>query len=297
MVRDDGTETSTRAAMVSRRTRIGTRMLFGAAGCALAIFGSATCGGTTGREGLSMGDDADGGATLDAAELDDSNFDVGITYADRVVPDVVAPPDTGGAASYPWPMTCAPFIPVGPNGAEVPLGAEVNQIPAVFDGDGGELPAPDGSACATYGWLGSTTIDNCLTSQASGFGSGDFPFLPACNWCADSGVAAQGPGAGIATYTLCLNLYACAIRTGCGAEESPSACLCGSASASDCIVDAGGPCATEELAALQATPSSVQTALTNYTQIDTEYHGYCGSALNFVFQNARTQACFIDGGQ
>ncbi len=243
-----------------------------------------------------MGDGSDAGATLDAAELD-GLFDVSITYADRALPDVVAPPDTGAGAGYPWP-TCAPFIPVGPDGMPVPAGAEVNQIPAVYGDDGGEIPASDGSACATYGWLGNTAVDNCLTSQASGFGTGDFPFLPACNWCADSGVAAQGPGAGISTYTLCLDLYACAMRTGCGSAQNPAECLCGDATASDCIVDAGGPCATEELAALQATPSSVQTALTNYTQFDTEYHGYCGSALNFVFQNARTNGCFslLDGG-
>ena len=88
------------------------------------------------------------------------------------------------------------------------------------------------------------------------------------------------------------------MRTGCGAAPSSAGCLCGDASAADCIVDASGPCAVEELGALQATPSAVQGALTNYTEFDPQYTGYCGSALNFVFQNARTNACFmlLDGG-
>src|SRR5262249_23179704 len=132
----------------------------------------------------------------------------------------------------------------------------------------------------------------------SGFGTGDFPFLPPCNWCASAGSAAQGPGAGLPLYDLCLKLYECAITTGCGAAASPAACLCGSASAADCIVDAGGPCAAEELAALQATSAGIQTALSNYTQFDPQYPGYCGSSLNFVFQNARTNGCFrlVDAG-
>jgi hypothetical protein len=276
--------------------KFGVRRLTAAACCVLGMLAGVTCGGTTGREGLSSGGSDDGGA-LDGQDLDGGGFDVLITYVDRVLPDIVAPPEGATSETYPWP-TCAPFIPVGPDGGAVPAGAEINQIPAEYDGDGGEIPAPDGSACATYGWLGSTAVDNCLTSQASGFGMGDFPFLPACNWCADGGIASQGPGAGLPNYMLCLNLYTCALRTGCGAAENPSACLCGDAPASECIVDAGGPCATEELAALQATPSAIQTALTNYTQFDPDYDGYCGSSLNFVFQNARTNGCFLllDGG-
>ena len=274
------------------------QQLAAAAACVLGFLSAVTCGGTTGREGLTQGgDDLEGDASLEDADLDDGSFDVALTYVDRVLPDVAAPVGAGAEAGYPWP-TCAPFLPVGADGGVVPLGAELNQIPAEYTDDGGEAPAPDGSACATYGWLGSTAVDSCLTSQASGFGQGDFPFLPACNWCMDAGVATQGPGAGLPTYTLCLDLYACATQSGCDSADSPAACLCGDATATDCIVDASGPCATEELAVLQATPSAIQTALTNYTSFDPQYEGYAGSALNFIFQNARTNRCFqlLDAG-
>jgi hypothetical protein len=266
-----------------------------------AAFAGVTCGGTTGHEGLDPGPGStlgDAGTSLGEAgsepDLDAGVFDVTIDYTTRGLPDVVAPPHVGGEAGYPWP-TCAPFVPVDQTGNLVPIGTEADQVPGdyVDGGDGGEVPAPDGSACATYGWLGSTTTDDCLTSQYNDF-QHDFPMLPPCNWC--TGTATTGPGAGIPLRDLCLNLYACAMRTGCGAMPGP-ACLCGSANGPQCIQDAGGPCVTEELAVLQAspTPMAIQTALSSYTSLTplTENNpGYCGSALNFVFHNASTLGCF-----
>jgi hypothetical protein len=264
-----------------------------AVACALGVVAGITCGGTTGREGLEgPPPGVDAGAPSDDSSADPGAFDVSVTYVDRVLPDVVPPPTGDAAAGYPWP-SCPAFLPVGPDGGEVPLGGELNQIPSVYDDDGGVLPAPDGSACATYAWLGNKAVDGCLTSSASGWGQGDFALLPPCSWCADAGTASQGPGAGSPMYSLCLTLYACAMRTGCGAGQDPATCLCGNESASDCIVDAGGPCAVEELAALEYRGSSVQEALSNYTQIDPSFLGYCGSALNYVFQSARTNGCFV----
>jgi hypothetical protein len=228
----------------------------------------------------------------DDADLDAGTFDVAISYVDRALPDVTPPSNLDASAGPPWP-SCPPFLATGADGGVVPLGNELDQIPAVYDDSGAEIPAPDGSACATYGWLGSTSADECLTSTSSGWGQGDFALLPPCNWCADAGTATQGPGAGTANFDLCNRLYACAMRTGCGAGQAPATCLCGSASAADCILDASGPCATEELAALQYRTSSVQQALSNYTQIDPSFLGYCGSALNYVFQSARTNGCFV----
>jgi hypothetical protein len=267
------------------------------AGVAIA---AVTCGGTTGRDGLPQdgdGTDAQSAAEGGAVALESSTFDVTITYVDRFLPDIVAPPDTGqDGGEYPWP-SCPPFLAVGPDGGPVPLGSalEVNEVPGEYAGDGGEVPAPDGSPCAAYGWLGSTAADDCLLQLAPA--EGDFAFFPPCNWCADAGVASVGAGAGIALYDLCLDLYACSLQTGCGAASAayPSACLCGNASGPDCIIDAGGPCAAQELAALQATQATVQTALENYAGDPVAAQnnpGYCGAALNYIFQNAAEVGCF-----
>jgi hypothetical protein len=283
-----------------------------------AALAAVMCGGTTGRDGLQTDNGAEaGGGTADGSAMatdgsggsDSGTFDVVVTYADRILPDVVAPRDSGAPveAGYPWP-TCPPFLLVGPNGetttedgGPVPFGSEINQIPAIAV-DGGEIPAPDGSACATYGWLGSPAIDNCVTSQFAGAGGAqDFSFLPPCNWCQGAGVASVGPGAGLKLYDLCINLYVCALQTGCGALPGAAACLCGDAGATECILDAGGPCAAEEIAALQVAPGSLEPALENYndlTPLTLGNLGYCGSLLNSVFQNAITGACFslLDGG-
>ena len=268
-----------------------------AATCGIGALAVIRCGGTTGREGLD-GSDASASAALDGASgvsddasLDPGSFDVTIPYVDRVLPDVSTPADAGAGVGDPWP-SCPPFIPIGPDGGPVPPGSELNQIPAAYGDAGAEVPAADGSPCATYGWLGSTAADACLTSSSSGWGQDDFPLLPPCSWCSDAGTASQGPGAGVSAYRLCLNLYTCAMRSGCGAGQDPATCLCGHASASECIVDAGGPCATEEMAALQYRSDSVEQALSNYTQIDPAFLGYCGSALNYVLQNARSGGCF-----
>ena len=274
----------------SRSFLLSSRMALAVFGVALALAG-VMCGGTTGQEGLQLGSGLDGAAPGEAAgpDMDSGAFDVVIDYTTRTLPDVVAPPDTGAEGGYPWP-SCPPFIPVDQNGNPVAQGTEDNEIPAIYSdaGDSGEAPAPDGSACATYGWLGSPAVNQCFTLDTS---PSSFPLLPPCNWC--SGVAAQGSGAGVPLYDLCLNLYICALGTGCGlaTKSAPAGCLCGSASAPDCILDAGGPCAAEELAALQATSVTSQT-LENYNDITPQDPGYCGSALNFVFQNAGSLNCF-----
>jgi hypothetical protein len=300
-----------------RRSKSRAQWLLVVIGLGLAALAAVTCGGTTGREGLpendGTGSDAGTDATVvpdDGGGVDSGAFDVTVTYVDRVLPDVVAPPDTGVVeeAGYPWP-TCPPFLLVGGNGetttddgGPIPFGSEINQIPAVEE-DGGEAPAPDGSACATYGWLGSPAIDNCVTSGfAGGGGTQDFVFFPPCNWCSDAGFASVGPGAGESLYTLCINLYVCAMQTGCGAAAGTQAvCLCGDAGGVECILDAGGPCAAEEMAVLQVAPGQLETALENYgslTPLTLGNLGYCGSLLNNVFQSAVSGQCFslLDGG-
>jgi hypothetical protein len=163
------------------------------------------------------------------------------------------------------------------------------------DGNG-EVPAPDGSACATYGWLGSTAADSCATN---GISSGDdFIELPPCNWCVDSGTATQGPGQGKPRYDLCLALYQCMMSTGCGAVTGTAVCMCGDAGGA-CIpqVSGGatpGPCTIEELSALEYPASAAQDALKNYqeTTLPIPDQGSCGAPLNQVFQDARINKCF-----
>lgn len=281
------------------------------------------CGGTTGREGLpDQGIDGGQDATVtiaDAsgpeADLDSGAFDVTILYADRVLPDVAVPIDAeagAGEAGNPWP-NCPPFLPVlgfESDGAAILLtpdaalaalqsGTYDDQIPSEYDDAGQIVPAPDGSVCASYGWLGSPAIDDCTMQQTPGFIG-----LPPCNWCADAGVAAAGPMAGAERYDVCMALYQCALRTGCGAARgsavaSNAPCLCGAASAAECEMDAGGPCATEELAALEnvSGPGAIESALKGYFNYDlgVGQEGTCGSVLNVLFETAGGGGPMDDG--
>jgi hypothetical protein len=89
------------------------------------------------------------------------------------------------------------------------------------------------------------------------------------------------------------------MRTGCGpAANDAVTCLCGDASSAQCIVSPTGPCATEELAALQYRPDSIEKALTNYYDITPQFAGVCGGSLNYVFQQGIGLGCFqnLDAG-
>jgi hypothetical protein len=321
----------------SKRTRCNARMMLlcGAAafGLSAACFGVA-CGGSSGHEGLPMagplgdatvGDGPETSLTpLDATsdrdagppqEAGSGDFDVQIMYADRVLPDVDAPPEAGsGEAGGPTYPNCPQFIPValitppdagpdaGPQLVQVPPNQATDEIPSTFDDAGNIVPAPPDSACATYGWLGSTAIDECYTSRTS------LPFnvLPPCNWCQDAGNAVQGPGAGRSMYQLCMDLYTCMIATGCtqrvprlsdgglGPEQGPNACLCGAnPNPPVCAMNPAGPCMMEEMAALQEPLDKIVEALGNMTNLAT-----CAGKLNEVFLDAissstvRGMSCF-----
>lgn len=268
-----------------------------------------SCGGTTGREDLPIT-----AAQLDAtvsdadadADLDSGEFDVVIQYADQKLPDVVQPPagDGGAEAGYPWP-NCPPFIaigangeplvPVGPNGAPlsveeggvIPISSAADEIPAAYDSTGAVVAAPDGSACATYGWLGSVAIDECMTPFT--FQVGVIMFPP-CNWCVDAGIATQGPGEGLPRYENCLNLYACIMSSGCYTNRS---CLC-TTGVSECEFDASGPCATEELASLEqpTTSTGILDALENFSDITQGDITFNGGVLNWIFEHAESLECF-----
>jgi hypothetical protein len=255
------------------------------------------CGGSTGREGLEQpgqGDAGDAGAADATTGFDSGAFDVGITYVDRNLPEIVVPPEAAVEAGPAYP-DCPPFIPVDGTGNPVTPGTEVDQIPADWGPGGAIVPAADGGACATYAWLGSVAADRCVTSNAAGSVAG-LMLLPACNWVRDAGPAHRGTGSGLPRYQVCLALYACMMKTGCG-FGSVNSCLCGTGSSSEC--DGGGPCGAEELAALEYAPEDVQAvsdALKNYTDTAPLFPGWGGSGLNTVFQAGDSNHCFDAGG-
>jgi hypothetical protein len=275
------------------------------------MVGAVMCGGTTGTEDLPAvmtSNPAALDASIDSAvdatlgdTPDAGFFDVEITYTERTLPDVAAPTVTGDAAAgYPWP-NCPPWVPVTFRGLVAPsYDMSYALIPAQYDdaGDvlvddaGRAVPFPDGSACATYPWLGSTAADSCVANGATW----NFSPLPVCNWCVDAGVTLQGPLSGQDRYGVCAQLYECMTRTGCGQNHSPGYCLCG---LDEAHCDAGGPCALEELSALESLsdPASLAMTTSNYTGIDPQTPGNCGRALNAVFLTGVNGGCFTDAGQ
>jgi hypothetical protein len=286
-----------------------------------AVAGSVSCGGTTGREGLptatSSSNDQDAGmpdATLGTGTASDSGlivdaFDVQVPFAnpDRLMPELEASDsveageagtDGGGP---PW--DCPPFIGQNNHHGTVAWGGPGNpeyQIPSAY-GDGGNIViAPDGSACGTYPWLGSTSIDTCST-----MGTGvTEPQLPPCALCVDAGVASGGSGAGSTRYALCQALYECQVSTRCmtgpgAAQFGAIYCLCGSdPNCKTTGMNPQGPCAVAEMAAFEANPQepgAVATVLNNYYDIDPTQPFYCAANLNGVWADGLLAGCYSQG--
>jgi hypothetical protein len=271
-----------------------------AASCVGSVALGYACGGTTGHEGLSTpGQDAS--VTDDSTvDLDSGAFDVAILYADRVLPDVAAPPPAPDAAvaveaGFPWP-NCPPFIAVDSNGNPIDPSEAFNQIPAAYDDAGLAVPAPEGSPCAEYPWLGSTTIDSCVTQSSAGTTPPPI-FFPPCNWCVDAGLASAGSGKGQPRFDLCIALYACVANSGCAAQgQGGKTCLCGS-DIPNCSMDASGPCVGQELAALEY-PAMSPDVLKNFTNSAPNaagFPGFCAGNFNAVLQAAASNGCFEAG--
>ena len=266
-----------------------------AGGAALGLaFG---CGGTTGREGLpSTADSAasafDGTTTIDAVDasdsIDEGLFDVVIAYADRVLPDVQPPADAG---TIDWPI-CPQDLGIDSNGHVTDIEHGAYNVPAQYDDAGIAVPAPDGSVCASHVWLGRKDWDDCVRLNTT-----VAPSLPPCNGVVDAGVARRGPKTGEPLFDLCKELSACIVRTGCGLSDVDE-CLCGAGNGSypECKKHGLiGPCAMEELAALQidpADPSAIDTAINNY--IDTNPSSLYAAAgpLNQLYSLGKTFDCF-----
>jgi hypothetical protein len=283
----------------------------------------AACGGTTGRESGSplissvdaaISDSldatvADGRDTLVMAiaqdagildppslDADEGLFDVIIPYADRALPDVQVPVDSGDAGGILWP-NCPRDLGIDPNGKWTSdYNNSVAVVPAQFDQGGNAVAAPDGSACAVFPWLGRLDWTQCVRSNIA---SNDTS-LPPCNALVDAGNALQGAGAGRPYFDLCKELADCIIRTSCGltANVSPE-CLCGVGNASLACkrLNAPGPCRNEELAAMEINPNdpnAVDTAMANYFALADKQFAAAGP-LNQLYALGASSNCFIAG--
>ena len=259
------------------------------------IVAEVACGGTTGREGMStapVSSDAavDGTVIADADDtIDEGLFDVAIAYADRVLPDVQPIADAG---PIDWP-NCPQDLGIDSNGNVTDIEHGAYDVAATYDDAGNAVPAPDGSVCATHVWLGRKEWDDCIRVNAT-----VAPSLPPCNGVIDAGAARRGPRTGESLFTLCQELSQCIVKTGCGLNDVDE-CLCGVGNASypDCKAHGLiGPCAMEELAALQidpTDPAALDTAINNY--IDTNPSSLYAAAgpLNQLYSLGKTFDCFV----
>ena len=231
-----------------RRRRVLCRRLVSAFAAGFVAYGTAfvACGGTTGREGLDP---------PDASIGDDGGYDAAIQYVDRPLPDLyVAPIETGGGEAGVWPG-CAPDLPVlvpvvvlpGGNGmvteydaaytidedGSLPATAAFFEVPAIWVDGGGEVPAPDGSACATQVWFGSAACDLCIKEQCGGtpgtnpwYGAyGNTAMLPPCSDMAEAGLAVAGPGSNQSRLALCQAAFNCIVASQCYANGTDG-CYC-----------------------------------------------------------------------
>jgi hypothetical protein len=241
----------------------------------------------------------DSGARADATTgpgSDEGLFDVIIPYADRVVPEAQAPFDAGGGGEgggVVWPncptditqslLLCSNGDVCVEAGATCPdkslcSASGYLTIAAQFDDAGNVVPAPDGSTCATFPWLGRLDWTNCVRAITQP-DTDPTIVLPPCSSLRDAGKATQGSGAGRLLYNLCKDLADCILRSGCGADKNgPLFCLCGGVPNQsilnvqycpmlDAVTGDAGPCKNEELAAMQISTSAsgaMATAVYNF---------------------------------
>ncbi|MGH7439675.1 MAG: hypothetical protein ACRENE_28635 [Polyangiaceae bacterium] len=270
------------------------------------------CNGTTGRDGLpsdvppdvdattsadagDAGVDGEGGASMDAGpdSLLTGLFDADILYADRVLPEAQAAASEAGGVVEGGPSfpNCPPWLGTDISGNLIDYIDSFQQVPGDFAVDGGDVIAEDGSVCATYPWLGSVAVDECVA-----FSAPPFALLPPCVSALDAGPAVHGDGMGQSRYDLCMALYECYMRTGCYLDPvkvDVTWCFCG-ASTAVCAQKPQGACLTEALNALEI-PSSMAASLA--MQIESGFTtvrpsdplaGLAAHQLNYDFHQAIT---------
>ncbi len=260
---------------------------------ALATFGVAGCGGTTGRPDLAS-TGADGGAsatttteagsepgmdaTVGEASTEPVEFDATIMYADAArLPhfDFDASAD-GGETAPPgwqnWPACACDNFEVDP-AAGYPVWV-----------------SPTAGACSPQEmvWTQRPECDRCYQYT----GQPMLPPLPPCCALRDGGVAVAGPGMGQPLFNLCGGLYSCFLDNGCwflpGNFET---CVCGDAGPADCNAGMGnGACEKQFEAAFQIIPGSadqnIAWALANVTAVgDTNSPAYPGASAVTIFSS------------
>jgi hypothetical protein len=308
--------------------------------CAAAVFVGVGCGGTTGREGLptSGSDGSDGGidatvsASLDAnansqGDANPDFFDVALLYADRVLPDVTAPPDANVEAAAITRCTQAGQT----NCTLVPCTADLyTYVDAGPDADGG----PDFDAAPPYcvSCSGNTTGMCSATeaifvaidiAQGAVTDAGPDPILPptaSCygclvmagildsttqaspqtvgNECDDLGTVPfmAGNGSMGLSDALCLDTLQCITGTsgdGCALSAfSPTYCMCGAAEEPrlTCQQASGGmngPCLTPELNGLQYPASDNNDLITSFVTTT-----FPSGVANQLVYSAAVDGCF-----
>jgi hypothetical protein len=136
-----------------------------------------SCDGSTGREGLpGITEPGGGDATVDGVSTDapgdgeggedggsskDSGaFDVELIYADRLLPDVAPPVESGT-------VKCPSFVPVlvldNPDGSPDGSMHPADWVPGAYDDAGNAVPAPPGSPCDNGWWNGDGGLVPCRT--------------------------------------------------------------------------------------------------------------------------------------
>jgi hypothetical protein len=208
----------------------------------------AGCGGSTGREGLpplaappdaappdatrpdavapdaaapdaAAMRDADAGVDATQSDVDQGWFDVIIPYADRDLPDVHAPVDSGAVAVD----TGAPDAGAPDSTACIPFN--------------NNLPLPDGAVPVGCSATEQKFVDKsvaCYTCLINGLCLDDLTFLDMGNECGDlTGNAKSGDRAGFSNTSNCLRAIDCILATSC-AMSDPAACYCGTLQGSAC---------------------------------------------------------------
>jgi hypothetical protein len=264
---------------------------------ALAVFGVAGCGGTTGRPDMAS-TGTDGGTTpATATEMDGATepgmdatvgeastgpveFDATIMYADAArLPhfDFDASPD-GGEAAPPgwesWPPCACDSVQVDP-AAGFPVDV-----------------SPTAGACSPQEivWTQRPACDRCYQYVAY---EGNPPFPPCCS-LRDGGTAVAGPMMGQPLFNLCGGLYSCFLNSGCWYPPGDYlACICGDAGQDDCNAGKGnGVCEKQFEAAFQVIPGSadqnIQTSLANNSaESDPNAPAYTGAVALRIFSAVR----------
>jgi hypothetical protein len=272
----------------------------------LAVRALVSCGGTTGREDLAAttADDAAPATSVDAATdatvdatqaasgVQDAGaitFDVTIEYADADRLPKLAPGETldGGSDAE---EAAAPAWMTWP--------ACACDSQGTIDGVSVGIPA-DAGACSASAmvWTQRPECDTCYRTSGNEGNTQGSPFPPCCD-LRGAGNSSAGPGQGQPLFDLCVDLYTCALQSGCWSNQSGGSaydCYCGDAGLAGCKSGNGnGVCKSQYESAFQVIAGSPDQgpawAIANATAIQTSSAGYAGAEVMNLFLDLQSQS-------